>query len=117
MKYIGLIGGMSWESSALYYRLLNEKVKEKLGGYHSCKLLMLSLDFEEVYTKVNQRDWNSVDRILIDAAQKLEKAGAEVIMLGANTAHISAFAVQNSIGVPLLHIAEATGIEIKKEGA
>lgn len=116
MKTLGLIGGMSWESSAIYYRLLNENVKEKLGGYHSCKSLMLTLDFDEIYSKVNQGDWRSVDRILIDAALKLEKAGAEIIMLCANTAHISASAVQNEIGIPLLHIAEATGQLIEKKG-
>lgn len=116
MKTIGLIGGMSWESSALYYKLINEKVKKELGGYHSCKNLMFTLDFEEIYQKVNQDDWQSVDKILIDAAIRLEKAGAEIIMLCANTAHISAPAVQDSIDIPLLHIAEAAGQEIEKKG-
>ena len=114
MKTIGLIGGMSWESSAEYYRLINQQVKARLGGLHSAKILMFSLDFAEIEKLQSQGKWDQAGEILIDAAQRLEKGGADFLLLCTNTMHKLAGDIQKNISIPLLHIADATGLEIKK---
>ena len=114
MKTIGLIGGMSWESSAEYYRLINQQVKARLGGLHSAKILMFSLDFAEIEKLQSQGKWDQAGEILIDAAQRLEKGGADFLLICTNTMHKLAGDIQQNISLPLLHIADATGLEIKK---
>ena len=120
-KTIGLIGGMSWESTLEYYRIMNEMISEKCGGLHSAKCIIYSVDFEEIKILMDQNRWEDIIRIMIDSAQKLEKAGADVVLICTNTIHKIADKVQNEIGIPLLHIADATGEaiveqEIKKIG-
>lgn len=112
MKTIGLIGGMSWESSAVYYNLVNKKVKEKLGGFHSCKSIMLSVDFAEIEKLQHNDDWETLDKMIADAAKQLEAAGAEIVILCTNTMHLCTPAILENISIPFLHIAEATGLEI-----
>jgi len=116
MKTIGLIGGMSWESSLEYYRILNETVKEKLGGLHSAKSLMYSVDFEEIEKLQHQGDWDEATKLMIDAAQRLEKAGADFVIICTNTMHRMADDVQKAIRIPLLHIADVTVQKIKERG-
>ena len=116
MKTIGLIGGMSWESSAEYYRLINTLVKEQLGGFHSAKCVMLSVDFSEIETLQRESRWAESAQMLSAAAQGLERAGADVVLLCTNTMHKVADAIQASIRVPFLHIADATAEQIKAQG-
>jgi aspartate racemase len=116
MKTIGLIGGMSWESSLEYYRVINETVKEKLGGFHSAKSIMYSVDFEEVEKLQHQGKWEEATRLMIDAAARIEKAGADFIVICTNTMHKMAGEVQKSIKIPLLHIADVTAEKIKAQG-
>jgi len=116
MKTIGLIGGMSWESTAEYYRIINETVKEKLGGFHSAKMIMYSVDFYEVEEMQNLGQWDDAARLLIEAARKIEKAGAEFGLICANTMHKVFDKVQKSVAIPLLHIADVTAQEIQKRG-
>ena len=116
MKTIGLIGGMSWVSSAEYYRLINALVKEKLGGLHSAKSVMLSVDFDELEALQRAEDWGEMARMMIDAAQRLETAGAGLIVICANTMHKVADDVQKAIGIPLVHIVDATGERIRAAG-
>lgn len=114
MKTIGLIGGMSWESSAVYYNLINTKVKEQLGGFHSCKSILLTVDFAEIETLQHNGDWKALDEMMAKAAKNLQLAGADLIILCTNTMHLCSEAIKASISVPFLHIAEATGLEIVK---
>lgn len=116
MKTIGLIGGMSWESSAVYYKILNQQIKEKLGGHHSCKCVMYSVDFDEIARLQHQDKWQQLDALMTDAAARLERAGAEFIVLCTNTMHLCEPAIKQTIEIPFLHIAEATGSEIVKKG-
>jgi len=116
MKTIGLIGGMSWESTELYYRLINESVKSKLGGLHSAKIVLHSVDFAEIEKLQHQGDWDKTADILTKAAQGLEKAGADFIVICTNTMHLVAPQIQKSVDIPLLHIADATAEEIVKSG-
>ncbi|MCX6776462.1 MAG: aspartate/glutamate racemase family protein [Candidatus Micrarchaeota archaeon] len=116
MKIIGLIGGMSWESSAEYYKLLNEFTREKLGGWHSSRCLMYSLDFAEIEKLQHENEWAKLTLIMIDAAKKLEAGGAECILICTNTMHKMAEEVQKAVSIPLIHIADATGEEIKSMG-
>ena len=116
MKTIGLIGGMSWESSLEYYRIINETVKEKLRGFHSAKIAMYSVDFEEVEKLQRQGNWDEATRLMIDAAQRIEKAGAEFVVICTNTMHKMAEEVQKSIDIPLLHIVDVTAEKIKGQG-
>jgi len=113
MKTIGLIGGMSWKSSLDYYRMMNEVIHDKLGGWHSAKIIMYSVDFSEIDLEHHTKDWEKSDNILIDAAKKLEKAGADFIIIGANTAHTLADKIQENVKIPILHIADATAEKIK----
>ena len=116
MKRIGLLGGMSWESSALYYRLLNEGVRDRLGGLHSAECLLLSVDFAEVEAMQAQGRWDDAAQLLADAARALEAGGAELLLLCTNTMHKVADQVQAAVGVPLLHLADATARAAQRDG-
>ncbi|TPM26036.1 aspartate/glutamate racemase family protein [Mesorhizobium sp. B2-3-5] len=116
MKTLGLLGGMSWESTAIYYRLLNEIVRERLGGLHSAKLLLWSFDFAEIAERQHHGDWEGAGVLLVEAARKLEAGGAEGLLLCTNTMHKLAGQVQASISIPLIHIADATAVAIKRAG-
>jgi aspartate racemase len=116
MKTIGLIGGMSWESSLEYYRIINEEVKNKLGGLHSAKSLMYSVDFEEIERVQHQEKWDEATQLMIDAAQRLERGGADFVLICSNTMHKMADEVQRNIEIPLLHIVDATAEKIKEAG-
>ena len=116
MKTIGLIGGMSWESSLEYYRIINETVKEKLGGFHSAKCLMYSVDFEEVEKLQRNGKWDEATALMIDAAQRVKKGGADFVVICTNTMHKMAEEVQSSINIPLLHLADVTAERIKAQG-
>ncbi len=115
MKTIGLIGGMSWESSSVYYTLINKKVRETLGGFHSCKNVMVTIDFAEVEKLQHDGDWDALDNLMATAAKKLEMAGADIVILCTNTMHLCNDAITSAISVPFLHIAEATAQEITKQ--
>jgi len=114
MKTIGLIGGMSWESSDSYYQIINRQVKEKLGGVHSCRSIMYSVDFQEIADLQHSGDWEKLTLIMVEAAQSLEKGGADFIVLCTNTMHKMADSIEQNTTIPFLHIADATAIEIKK---
>ncbi|GIO85624.1 aspartate racemase [Paenibacillus faecis] len=116
MKTIGLIGGMSWESSLLYYQIINQRVNEKLGGLHSAKSLMYSVDFDEIKSLQYQGKWDEATKLMMDAAQKLESGGADFIVICTNTMHKMAKEVEESVTIPLLHIADATAKEMVKDG-
>ncbi|MCB8963564.1 MAG: aspartate/glutamate racemase family protein [Bacteroidales bacterium] len=116
MKTIGLIGGMSWESSLEYYRIINQEVKHRLGGLHSSKSLMYSVEFDEIQHLQHIGDWDSLTRIMIDAGKKLEKGGADFIVICTNTMHRMFEDVQANVSIPLLHIADATAQRIKANG-
>lgn len=116
MNVIGLIGGMSWESTVEYYRIANEAVKERLGGFHSAKILLYSVEFHEVEACIQSNRWDDAARILIDAARRLEQGGADCILIGTNTMHRVFDAVQAAVDRPLLHIADATAAEAKRLG-
>ena len=115
MKKIGLIGGMSWESSLVYYEVMNKKVREILGGYHSSKCVIESVDFAEIEELQSKGDWNGLDRIMADTAINLEKSGAEIIILCTNTMHLCSDKIIENISVPFLHIAVATGRRIREK--
>ena len=115
MKTIGLIGGMSWESSLEYYSIINQQVKEKLGGLHSAKSLMYSLDFDLIEKLQQQEKWDELTSIMIKAAQGLEKGGADFVLICTNTMHKMAEDVQDNINIPLLHIADTTAERIKEK--
>lgn len=116
MKTIGLIGGMSWESSAEYYRILNEAVKQQLGGLHSAKCILFSLDFEEIEALQALGNWEQAGEILASAAAALERAGADFVLICTNTMHKVAETVERMINIPLLHIGDATAAKIKNAG-
>ncbi|MCF8107904.1 MAG: aspartate/glutamate racemase family protein [Desulfohalobiaceae bacterium] len=114
MKTIGLIGGTSWESSLEYYRLLNETTKKRLGGLHSAKVLMYSLDFGPMEQAMRSGDWEAVARVLKQGARSLELGGADFFLLCSNTTHKCAGQVAAAVDIPLLHIGRATGLEIQR---
>ena len=116
MKTIGLIGGMSWESSAVYYRLINEGMRQRLGGLHSAQCLMWSFDFAEIEYLQRADLWDDATARMIDAARRLERGGAEFVMICTNTMHRMADAVQAAINIPLLHIADPTAARIRADG-
>ena len=116
MQVIGLIGGMSWESTVPYYRQINQTIKERLGGLHSAKVILYSLDFHEIERLQQAGDWPRAGEILADAARALEAAGAEFLVLCTNTMHRVAFAIESAVGIPLVHIADPTAEEIQKSG-
>jgi aspartate racemase len=114
MKKIGLIGGMSWESSLVYYKIINEKVRKELGSFHSSKCVLESVDFNEVVKLQHKGDWDALNKIMVDAAKNLEKAQADVIILCTNTMHLCSEEIKKNVSIPFLHIAVATGEKIKK---
>ena len=112
MKTVGVIGGMSWESSQLYYRLINQGVQKRLGGLHSARLLMVSVDFAPVEALQHLGDWDGAANILIEAARGLEAGGADFFLIASNTMHLVAEAVADAVNIPLLHIADATAEQL-----
>ncbi|WEK49875.1 MAG: aspartate/glutamate racemase family protein [Candidatus Kaistia colombiensis] len=115
-KVIGLIGGLSWESSAEYYRILNETVRARLGGLHSARVLMWSFDFAEIEALQASGRWDEATSLMVDAARRLERGGADFVLIGSNTMHRMAADVQAAIGIPLVHIADPTAERIKAAG-
>jgi len=115
MKTIGLIGGMSWESSIEYYRIINQEAKKRLGGLHSAECIMFSFDFAEIEGLQMVGDWETATQRMIQAAQQVERGGGECIVICTNTMHKMADAVQNAIDIPLIHIADATAEVIQSK--
>ena len=116
MKTIGLVGGMSWESTLEYYRIINETVKEKLNKLHSAKIIMYSVDFEEIELLQHKGKWDELTSLMIEIAQRLEKAGADFIVICTNTMHKVAEDMEKSVEIPLLHIVDVTAEKIKAKG-
>jgi aspartate racemase len=116
MKVIGLLGGMTWHSSIEYYRIINQRIAEKLGGFHSGHLILYSFDFAPIDSAQYENRWDEAARILTKAATSLKKAGADFLIICANTMHKVADEVEKGSGMPLIHIADATGEAIKKQG-
>lgn len=116
MKTVGIIGGMSWESTIEYYRYINEEVSHRVGGLHSAKIWLESYDFDLIEKLQTQENWEELGHIMVTSAQKLEKAGADYIAIATNTMHLLASQVQAHISVPLIHIAEATANTAKALG-
>jgi len=116
MKTIGLLAGMSWESTELYYRALNEGVKKRLGGFHSARVAMFSFDFQEVLDIVALHGWEGTAGLLATKAQQLQAAGAELLLLCSNTPHKVASQIEQAVQIPFLHIADATGRRVKERG-
>ncbi|MEM3523572.1 MAG: aspartate/glutamate racemase family protein [Thermoproteota archaeon] len=116
MKTIGLIGGMSWESSLEYYRIINEHVKEKLGVLHSAECILYSVDFEKVEELQHAGEWRQLATLMTSIALKLQDAGAEGIVICSNTMHKVAEKIQESLRIPLIHIVDATAVEIRRRG-
>ena len=115
MKTIGLLGGMSWESTETYYRIINEEVKERLGGLHSAKICLFSVDFDEIEKLQHSGNWSETAKILGNAAQRIEAGGADFLVICTNTMHRVAREIESSIHIPLLHIADATAERIRAE--
>ena len=116
MKTIGLLGGMSWESTELYYRLINEETRRILGGLHSAPVAMVSVDFQEIEHLQQQEDWDAAAEILVEGARRVEAAGADFLLICTNTMHRVADEVEAAIDIPLLHLADATANEIRAAG-
>ena len=116
MKVIGLLGGMSWESSVEYYRIINEEVKRKLGGLHSAKCLLYSVDFDEIEQYQVEGNWEKAGEVLANAARSLEKGGADFIVICTNTMHKVIDDIRSKINIPIVHIADATASRIKEKG-
>lgn len=114
MKTIGMMGGMSWESSLDYYRIINEEVKKRLGGYHSAKSVMVSVDFAEIESNMQPGLWENAGQKMVEAARAIEAAGADFLIICTNTMHNQADLVASSVHLPLLHIADAAGQKIKE---
>lgn len=116
MKTIGMLGGMSWESSIEYYRLVNEYAHERLGGLHNARSLMYTVDFDEIELLQRENRWAEADRMLCDAARRLEQSGADFIVICSNTMHKSVPAIEASVRIPVLHIADATARKVAERG-
>lgn len=116
MKTIGLIGGMSWESTRSYYENINRLVNQKLGGFHSAKIVMVSVDFAEIEALQQTGDWQKAGQLLADCAKQLEAAGAEVFLICTNTMHLVAEQVEAEVSIPMLHIADVTGEYLQQLG-
>ena len=116
MKTIGIIGGMSWESTVTYYQIINTLVKDRLGGFHSAKCLLYSVDFHEVEACMAQGDWDGAAAIVADAAIALENGGADFFLIATNTVHKVAGQVRDAVNIPLLHIADAVADDLAKYG-
>jgi aspartate racemase len=116
LKTIGLIGGMSWESTIPYYRQINQTIKERLGGLHSAKIILFSVDFHDIERLQHAGNWEAAGELLADAARSLESAGADFLVLCTNTMHKVAPAIEAAVGIPLFHIADPTALAIKDAG-
>lgn len=116
MKTLGLIGGMSWESTAHYYARINQLVAERLGGLHSARFLLYSLDFDDLQRLQHADDWAGAARLLADAARRLERGGAEALVICANTMHLAAPEIESAVKLPLIHVADATAKAVKAHG-
>ena len=116
MKTIGMLGGMSWESTANYYKALNEGIKESLGGLHSAKICLVSVDFEEIEKLQHQGDWRATADILANASQAVESGGADFLLICTNTMHKVAPEIEQAISIPVLHIADATADRLLADG-
>jgi aspartate racemase len=116
MKTIGLLGGMSWESTALYYQLINQGVKKRLGGLHSARIALVSVDFQEIEALQVKNDWAAAGWALASAARQVQAAGADFLVICTNTMHIVAPTIQEAIDIPILHIADATARRINARG-
>jgi aspartate racemase len=116
MRQLGILGGMSWESTASYYRLLNQGMRERLGGLHSARLLLHSVDFAEVAELQQRGDWPAAGALLAEAAQGLERAGAGALLLATNTMHKVAASIEEAVQIPLLHIGDAVGQALHQQG-
>jgi len=116
VRTIGLIGGMSWNSSLEYYRIINESIQEKLGGLHSARCILYSVDFGELGKLQREGKWEELAGLMVEAAERLQGAGADCIVICTNTMHKLADDIESSINIPLIHIADATGDEIRKSG-
>jgi aspartate racemase len=116
MQTIGLIGGMSWESTAEYYRIINERVKERLGGWHSARIVLYSVDFAEVEELQQQGDWEQATTLMVDAGQRVKAGGADFVVICTNTMHRMADEIEQQCGLPVLHIADATAAAINRTG-
>ena len=116
MRTIGLIGGMSWESTAIYYRLLNEEVRDRLGGLHSARILLSSVDFAEVEQLQASGDWDRAGELLATEATRLEAAGADLLVLCTNPMHKVAGAIEDSVAIPLLHLGDVTAAAVRSAG-
>jgi aspartate racemase len=116
VKVIGLIGGMSWESTVPYYRQINEVIKERLGGLHSAKLILYSVDFYDIERLQQAGEWEAAGRLLAEAARSLQAAGAEFLVLCTNTMHKVASTIETAVRIPLLHIADPTALKIREAG-
>ncbi|HXD91674.1 MAG TPA: amino acid racemase, partial [Bacteroidia bacterium] len=112
MKTVGMIGGLSWFTTAVFYRTINQLTNERLGGSHSAKLFLYSVDFNEFKSLMEKNNWGQIEKILSDIAQRLETAGADCIIIASNTPHLVADIIRTKIKIPLLHIAEETAKEI-----
>lgn len=117
MKTMGILGGMSWESTTAYYKQLNEGVRERLGGLHSCKIIMNSVDFAGFAENMGKNDWDAIGSDLVDAAISVEAGGADVLLIATNTMHKSAQLIQDAVDIPLLHMADAIAAGAMKTGA
>jgi aspartate racemase len=116
VKTIGLIGGMSWESTMPYYRIINETVRDRLGGLHSARIVLISVDFHEIERLQSNGQWDEAGDLMADAARSLELAGADFVVLCTNTMHKVAHAIQSAVAIPMLHIADPTAAAIKRAG-
>ena len=116
MQTIGLLGGMSWESTELYYRWINELVKERLGGLHSAKIVLVSVDFQEIETLQHEGRWDEAGAALAQAAKQIEAAGADFLLICTNTMHKVAPQIEAAIHIPILHLADATAVRIQQKG-
>lgn len=116
MKTIGLIGGITWNSTVLYYEVLNKTVNERLGGTNFCKCIIQSLNYGEIQQSQQERNWDRITDIVVDAGKNLERAGAGVVLIGANTIHKVFDVIEQELGIPLIHIADATAAQIKAAG-
>ena len=114
MKTIGLLGGMSWESTASYYKIINEEIKKQLGGLHSAKIVLYSVDFDEIEKLQHIEDWDKTAEILANAAKNIQNANADFLLICTNTMHKVAFKIQENIDIPILHIADATAMSLQK---
>ena len=116
MKVIGLIGGMSWNSTLEYYRIINESFSRRLGGLHSARLVLYNLDFDEIQKAQHEVRWNYITRVLVDAGNAVKRASADFLVICTNTMHKVADDVENKVGLPLLHIVDVTGDAIREQG-